>query len=149
MKKKMITTTDTRASVKASPSRRPVSKGMKQLNEVLNIIFLAFDLPQSRRGTIFGNKFARRAAEERIEQTGYEETIRILKLYHAGTQSKEKYRPTSSTATRLLTIDWQKIVAFADRMSTSNGRVTIRDQKVKDEIADALSKGGFDPNYKK
>lgn len=120
-----------------------------QMEEVLNLILKAFDIPGARRANIFGNKYTKAAALERIKHTGYAETRRVLEAYLAGVISRDEYRPAPRTATKLLTVDWQKMVAFADRRSRRTGRVVIGDQKIKDEIIQSINEGGFDPKKKK
>lgn len=110
--------------------------------DVLNVIFIASDTPSSRRANFFGNRYAKVAAQERIDQTGYTETMRVLELYLHGVQTKEPYRPAFKTATQLLTVGWPKVVAYTDKMAKTKGKIIITDQAVKDEIIAGLKSGG-------
>lgn len=113
----------------------------RQVLDVLNWLFLASDLPDSRRGTYFGNRHSKVAAYERICKTGFDETNRILKIYHDATKRGEPYRPGYSTPTAALTTSWHKFVSFADSVSRKNkGSLAINDNDLRDEIARGLAK---------
>jgi len=117
---------------------------MVQVLDVLNILFKTANLPTTRRGAYFAIRTAKIAAFERIELTGFDQTMRVLDVYLMATSKGEPYRPTFNSATVTLTTGWQKILAFVDTYKGRNkGAISIGDSSLREKIAHGLTNQEF------